>query len=448
MYAFVWFLGKGRSMDSRQSPILGPLARTVGVVLVSWMSLAPAAFADWSSPVDVSADGQNADSHQAAIDPNGNAVVVWRRTDGATLRVQAQARTAGSFGPVHNVSGAGYTAGTPQVAMDGSGNAIFVWSRLDGSNFRIETRSLSTGGVLSAIQILMDAQEIGGAPQLAMDGNGTAIVVWSRYLNGYSRVQLRTRSVAGALGATKTLTSGGGDASTPQVAVNAAGNGVIVWRRFDGLNYRIQIVARSSAGALGAVRTVSVAGQNADSPNVAVDSAGGAVVVWRRFDGALYRIQTLSRSAAGALGVQQTVSEAGQNAGAGPQAGIDSSGNSVMVWHAWDGTGTRAQILARSAAGILSAVQTLSGPGASPPQVVVDAAGNAVAAWHRFNGGFLRVEARRRSADGTLDPVETLTPLGQDAVYPDLAGNSAGMAVGAWGRSGTPYTRIAVAVGP
>jgi hypothetical protein len=57
---------------------------------------------------------------------------------------------------------------------------------------------------------------------------------------GCLRVQARTRSAAGVLGAVQTLSASGQDAYYPQVAVNQSGNAATVWNRYDGANERIQ----------------------------------------------------------------------------------------------------------------------------------------------------------------------------------------------------------------
>src|SRR5262245_15673063 len=93
--------------------------------------------------------------------------------------------------------------------MDRNGNVIIVWSRFAGSNFRIEARTLSAAGRLSPIQIVMDAQETAGPPQLAVHENGSVAVVWNRFLNDHQRIQLRTRSAAGIWRPIQTLSAAG-----------------------------------------------------------------------------------------------------------------------------------------------------------------------------------------------------------------------------------------------
>src|SRR4051794_26979899 len=102
------------------------------------------------------------------------------------------------------------------------------------------------------------------------------------------------------------------------------------------------------------------------------------------------------------------------------------------------------QARARSATGVLSTVQTLSGSGTHPifPQVGVDADGNAIFAWPNPPGV---VRARERSATGVLGPVQPLS--GPGAGDQQIAVNSDGHAVIVWvtGEDASGDTRIAAA---
>src|SRR5204862_47061 len=93
--------------------------------------------------------------------------------------------------------------------------------------------------------------------------------------------------------------------------------------------------ARSAGGAASAIQTLSAAGQNAENPQVGVDSGGDALVVWQRSDGANTRVQARARAAGGAARATQTLSAAGQDAEA-PQVGVDSGGDAVATWSLFD----------------------------------------------------------------------------------------------------------------
>jgi hypothetical protein len=84
-----------------------------------------------------------------------------------------------------------------------------------------------------------------------------------------------------------------------RVAVDPDGDAVFTWVRSDGTNDRVETRTLSATGTLSAVQTLSSAGQDASDPQVAVDADGDAFVTWTRFDGANFRIEARTRSAAG-----------------------------------------------------------------------------------------------------------------------------------------------------
>jgi hypothetical protein len=375
----------------------GVSAAIAAALLLALTTMAMAA--NWTDADDLSLAGQSADGARAAVDSSGNALVVWERSDGTNKRIQARVRfSTGALSAVQTLSPSGEDAYTPQVAGGSSGNAVVVWERFDGTNYRVQARARSSAGALSAVQTLSPSGGDAYNVQVALDSSGNAIVVWNRFDGTKNRIQAVVRSSTGTLSAVQTLSSAGQNGDQPQVAVDSSGNAVVVWRRFDGTNYRIQARARSSAGALSAVQKLSASGQTAFAPDIAEDPSGNAVVVWQRSDGANYRIQARARSSAGALDAVQNLSASGQDA-YWPDIAVDSSGI-LAVWYRNDGVNWRIQARTRSSTGTLGAVQTVSAAGVNSyrPDVAVNSTGDAAVVWPREDGGFIRIEISVRSS--------------------------------------------------
>src|SRR5207248_1236013 len=130
---------------------------------------------------NLSAAGQNARNPHVGVDVKGNAVVAWECFDGAHWRVQAERRSAsGTLGPVQNLSKAGQDAEESQVAVDPKGNAMVVWGLFDGANWRIQARRRSASGTLSSVRTLSQAGQDAELPEVAVDPGGNATVVWQR----------------------------------------------------------------------------------------------------------------------------------------------------------------------------------------------------------------------------------------------------------------------------
>jgi hypothetical protein len=354
------------------------------------------------------------------------------------------------LGPVQTLSAAGGDADhPPQIGMDASEKTIIVWGRQDGTTpdccRRIQLRVRSATGALSPLQVLSAGGQNATSPQISVAPNGYAVIVWSRFdASGpgcCERIQVRTRSPAGTLGPIRTISSlnAGEHSDDPEVAMDPSGNAVFVWERFiptsPGCCRVIDTRALSATGTLSAVQTLSVPSVNAGDVRLGMDANGNAVFAWLRSDqtapGCCNRVQARARSAAGTLSPVQTLSGAGQNA-ADSEVGVDAAGKAIIVWTRANGASQGCcdfvQYRTRSAAGVLGTVQTISagGQNARASFVAVDDSGNAVFAWARDDGAApptccSRIQARSRSSGGVLGPTETLSAGGQDAARPAVS---------------------------
>jgi hypothetical protein len=274
---------------------------------------------------DLSDPGQNG-SPQVAIDAGGDAVFAWQGSDGTNSRIQARTRSAdGTLSAVKMVSGNGRNAGGPRVAVDPGGDAMFTWNRVDRLGFhRVQTRARPVAGPWSAVQDLSDPGHDAYAPDVAVDGEGEAVFTWTFY-NGtdYLR-QTRARSAAGTLSAVQDLSLPPDHNGTPSVvAVDADGDAVFTW-----LNLAR---ARSRTGTLSPVQTLWDGGHGLGDPQVAVDTGGDAVFTWARVSSSRGFIQARTRSANGALSKVKYLSDPGQQANS-PQVAVNPDGDAVVVW--------------------------------------------------------------------------------------------------------------------
>jgi len=120
-----------------------------------------------------------------------------------------------------------------------------------------------------------------------VDSNGNAVAVWQQ-LDGTRNNIWANRYVAGVGWGTAELieTDNAGDAYKPQVAVDSSGNTVAVWRQWDGTRYNIwsnRYIPGFGWGTATLIETDNAG--DASSPQVAVDSSGNAVAVWKQYDG-------------------------------------------------------------------------------------------------------------------------------------------------------------------
>jgi hypothetical protein len=394
------------------------------------------AVASWLSPVNLSTAGRDAQLPEVAMDDAGDAVVVWQRPDGTNLRVQAVTRSAGSgFSAPVNLSTAGRDAEDPEVAMDEDGDAVAVWSRFDGSDFRVQAVTRSAGGGFSVPVNLSAAGEDGILPQVAMDKVGNAVVVWRRFDGANIRVQAATRPAGGAFSGPVNLSPAGEDGFTPAVAMGETGDAVAAWGHFDGPDSRVQVATRPAGGAFSGPVDISAAGVDAFTPAVAMDQDGDAVAVWTRDNGANRRVQTANRPAGGAFSAPVNLSSAAEDA-TGPGVAVGDAGDAVAIWRRFDGLHNIVQTATRPAGGDSSAPSNRSASGgeAGDAGVAMNGPGDALAAWHRFNGANHIVQAASRPAGGAFGGSVNLTAAGRDAFNPQTAMDNGGDGIAVWQR--------------
>jgi hypothetical protein len=235
-------------------------------------------------------------------------------------------------------------------------------------------------------------------PHVAMDRAGDAVVVWSSF-NGADRiVQAAARPAGGSFTAPVNLSAPGQDAREPHVALDAAGDAVVVWERFVGTLSITPVPTRSIVQA--AVRVAgggfSTAVDVSDepgtfpsptaSPQVAMDAVGGAVVAWQGFNGRESIVEASVRPVGGSFSPRIKLSAAGQG-GIQPKLAMDQAGDAVAVWLRAANPNPVPQAAVRLRGGRFSAPVDLADDGLSQPQVAMGGAGDAVAVWLRSDGG-------------------------------------------------------------
>ena len=128
-------------------------------VVVSIFAFAGTAQASpvYLSAINISAAGEDGFQPQVGVDGSGNVHAVWTRSDGSHFRIQYSTRTAnGDWSAPVNISDAGQAASEPQLDVDPSGNLLVVWTRSDGTNLRVQATFKPFGGGFSAPVTMSD----------------------------------------------------------------------------------------------------------------------------------------------------------------------------------------------------------------------------------------------------------------------------------------------------
>lgn len=427
------------------------LTRAVGIAVAAatpaMTTLAVAAPANaapqWLTPQTVSQPGQDASQQQVAFDQNGDATAAWQSTGGPNPVIEASARPAGgAFSAPQTLSDTSAYSMSPDVAGDAQGDAVAVWLHSDGTNMRVQAAYRPAGGSFGAPQTLSAVGYEAREPRVAMNESGDAVIVWSLASGLTEKLQASSAAPGGAFGEPADLTPFTTVASVPRVALDSHGDAIVVWDGSDGSNIRIEDALRPAGAVFGAPQLLSPAGYNADTPQVAFDAAGDALAVWR-FDGSpASTVQGSYRPAGGEFGPAHTASAPSTQPAQAPQVAFDGQSDGVVTWQQSDGKELRVDASVRSpgGAGTFAAPSTLDpgGQEAYEPRIAGDGLSGTIVSWKTFNGITSSTQAAMRPAGGSFAPAVTVSPAGPQEGTPAVGIDAQGNGIAVFSRANGP----------
>jgi hypothetical protein len=236
----------------------------------------------------------------------------------------------------------------PRVAASASGEATVVWSGLGPDGWGIHGRRFdATGAALGAEFQVNTYTTAGRYSGIAASGAGRFVVVWEaqpRDGDGYGvfgqRFDAAGNPQGGEFRANAYTTS---EQRMPRAAMDAAGNFVVVWASYLQDGYGWGVFGRrfaASGDPLGAeIRVNTYTTGEQQRPSVAMDVAGNFVVVWTSF-GPAYRVLGQRYDQAGAaLGGEFLVSALATGLEADGAVAADADGDFLVAWTGYDQSG-------------------------------------------------------------------------------------------------------------
>jgi hypothetical protein len=188
---------------------------------------------------------------QLALEATGDVTVVWSRSLGTSTVIELATRAAatGTWSAAAQISPGGPDALAPEIAVNKRGDGVIVWTSSDPSGLGVVALLRRAGKGWSPPTVLVSAVSGPLAPQIALDPRGDALAVWSHSTSGFSRVQAAGLQVgSSSWSSARALSKPGGDALTPQVALDAGGNGAVAWARYNGQSFVVQGVGYDGSG--------------------------------------------------------------------------------------------------------------------------------------------------------------------------------------------------------
>jgi hypothetical protein len=367
----------------------------------------------WGTAAPISLRPQKEFLPRVAVNSNGNGMAVWEsvRVTDISHDIAFSYYTKSGWSTPNvipllaptSVNSFYENSRNPEVAIDPNGNAIAVWRQGDAQfEFNIWSSRYAPGSGWSQRERISDSFLDASDPQIAFDANGNALAIWK----GGAGIQYNRYTAGVGWGPTalpQVISAFGADASEPILTTNANGDAMAVWtQKEDFAGNRLDLwssrysVTTQTWGAPQLIETNN-SGLIPIFKRVVMDSTGTATVVWSQYDGT--RLHVLAnRHVNGAWGVATPI-EASDNAPMGsaldPRITIDGNGNSLAMWRQVFGSDSEsgrggAYMSARftPGAGWNTPVSIGTYPADRYPssdyQISSNAAGNAVAVWTLF----------------------------------------------------------------
>lgn len=356
--------------------------------------------------------------------PNGEFLVVWD-SDGAdndtsneSVQAQRYARNGAPQGVQFEINT--YTTSSqrdPAVAVDGAGGFIVVWQSFESDNgdddtWSVQAQRFGSDGTPLGEQLLVNTTttSLQWRPAVASDAVGNFVVVWEssgEAGDDASSIQGQRFASSGAMQGAQfqVNTYTRNDQASPQVAMDAAGNFVVVWESYgsdsDSSYYSVQAQRYASDGsAQGAqfqANTYTTGFQW--SPSVGMEPAGDFIIVWSserpdNGDSVPFSIQGQRYASDGSLlGASFLVNTYTTSDQGFPAVAVDSRGDFIVAWQSSGSAGTdtssqsiQAQRFASDASpiGDQFQVNTYTNDTQTRPAVAASPVGDFVVAWDSY----------------------------------------------------------------
>jgi hypothetical protein len=240
---------------------------------------------------------------------------------------------------------------------------------------------------------LVETDNAGDAtlPQVALDADGNAIAVWIQNDGPYAQVGTRANvwanrfnAARGTWGTAQLMENNAGFVLSARIAVHASGNAIAIWDQYDDTSTTVNLWASRFSASSGSWGTPQAIAPQTFASQIAVDGSGNAIAVWIQSTGAGLNIGASRFNAgSGTWGMAQGIVAENTNGMDSPQIAFGANGDAFAVWSQFDGTRLNAWANRFSAAsgtwGTAQLIETESAGSALALQIAVDGSGNAIA---------------------------------------------------------------------
>lgn len=245
----------------------------------------------WSGAAFIESNANDAGQPSIHLDANGQATAVWRQNDGSNnnIYVNQYSSASGWGASPQQIDSAAQDSDSPDFSVDADGNIIVVWRQHDGTRYNTLARRYDAIGSSWTPAVLIETDDTGftSGPKVSTDADGNAIAVWQQYDGSvYNITSNRFDANSGTWGSAEVIESGTGTSIIPQISFDTAGNALATWFQYNGSENDVVVNRYTVGSGWGTEETIDVEGlQNANYPEIGIDSDGSAIAIWYQSDG-------------------------------------------------------------------------------------------------------------------------------------------------------------------
>lgn len=280
-----------------------------GDAVVTWMQVSPVnAFFDvyanryvpgsgWQGAQKLEQVDRQTLDPVPAVAPDGTATVVWQQSDGTLHHVVAsQSGRTGVWSPPLVLDTSTTGAGDASIVASSDGSFLAHWVQL-GDRFEVWSTRFQPGTGWGTAQRISDGSANANSAQVSINGAGEVIAMWVQDGATSGGIHSRRYVPGSGWGATQRI---GGTAATPEwphVALDDAGNALVVWRQWlVGSGWSTYASRQPAGGTWGAVQRLG-GPEIVDTglPRLAMDGSGSAIAIWSEYDGSTRSVLRFNR---------------------------------------------------------------------------------------------------------------------------------------------------------
>jgi hypothetical protein len=274
----------------------------------------------------------------------------------------------------------------PAVAVDGEGNAIAVWYRMDDTTVSVYYNRYEVGKGWLGEEELDDTDLMSMDPVVACDDRGDGLVVWSMYNESSFGYDLMSKSYDAEDGwgpVEMVNTEPAGYHASPDLAMDADGNAVVVWIHNDGITLQ-NVWGRLYEHGIGwgeAELLDDTDVETTQKARVEMDGAGRAVAVWKQGSGLTATLWSTRYDPASGWSAPEAMGTTVFNGY--PTLAVADGGNATCTWANYNSGTSKYELWAAnyvlgSGWGAQVGLYVSSFYSAWPTDVAVDRDGNAI----------------------------------------------------------------------